>query len=141
MKKSFSKLLAVTAMLLSMTVFAFTGCGSKASSTTDWVNQDEMQQVVKTMSDSQSDMSIALIAVDDKTVSFQFTFTEQLDIPDEATQDLLVDTFDQQMAAQESVFIEMRDQLVKDTKIDDVVLRIEYLNADGSVIYSKDYTK
>ncbi|NLL78225.1 MAG: DUF4854 domain-containing protein [Clostridiales bacterium] len=126
-------------MLISTMAFALTGCG-KATSTTDWVNQKEIQAMVKTMSDSQSDMSIALVAVDDKTVSFQFTFADQLDIPDEDTKAMIVEAFDQQIAAQESVFTEMRDQLVKDTKIDDVVLRIEYLNADGSEIYSKDFT-
>ena len=139
MKKSISRIVAVTAMLVSMAAFALTGCG-KTSTTTDWVAQKEVQTMVQTMSDSQTDMSIALVAVDDKTVSFQFTFAEQLDIPDDATKALITETFDQQIAAQESVFTEMRDQLVKDTKIEDVVLRIEYLNADGSEIYAKDFT-
>lgn len=136
MKKSISRFVAVTIMLVSM-LSVLTGCGAKTTS--DWVGQKEVQAMVQTMSDSQTDMSIALVAVDDKTVSFQFTFAEQLDIPDDDTKALITEAFEQQIAAQESVFTEMRDQLVKDTKIEDVVLRIEYLNADGSEIYVKDF--
>lgn len=139
MKKTISRFIAVTVMLVSMTAFALSGCGSKTATTADWVNQKEVQTMVQTMSDSQTDMSIAIVAADEKTVSMRFTFAEQLDLPDDETKALITEAFDQQIAAQESTFTDLRDQLAKDTKIDDVVLRIEYLNADGSEIYVKDF--
>lgn len=140
MKKSISRFIAVTVMLVSMAAFALSGCGTKAATTADWVGQEEIQTMVQTMSDSQTDMSISLVAVDEKTVSFQFTFAQQLDIPDDDTKAMITEAFEQQITAQESVFTDMRTQLVDDTKIEDVVLRIEYLNADGSQIYAKDFT-
>ena len=133
MKKGFSKVLAVSALLVSM-MMAFTGCGS-GKTTQEWVNAPANQQVVSSM--SSADMKIDLVAVDDKTVSFQFKFTDQLDI-DADMQDAITASFDQQIDAQASVFEEMRDELVSETKINDVVLRIEYLNSVGSQIYNRD---
>lgn len=136
MKKRFSKVLAVSALLVSMMTFAFTGCGG-GKTTAEWVSQDEVQTMVSTMSND--DLSIQVVAVDDKTVAFQFTFTEQLPIESDDDLTQIAGMFDEQISAQESVFTDMRDQLVKETKINDVVLRIEYLNADGTQLYVKDY--
>lgn len=136
MKKGFSKVLAVSALLISMMTFAFTGCGS-GKTTQEWVNDDEVQSLVTEM--STPELKINVVAVDDKTVSFQFKFTDQLPIENDEDKATIGAMFDEQITAQESVFTDMRKSLVSDTKIDDVVLRIEYLNADGSDIYTRDF--
>lgn len=103
-----------------------------------WVNDSENQALVSSM--STSEMAIFLVAPNSKTVSFQFKFKQQIDLSGvgQAEINQMLDT---EFNAQIGIFAEMRDVIADDTQIDDVVLRIEYLNADGSLIYSRDFTK
>lgn len=112
-----------------------------ASKLDGWVNSSEMQDAMKAMSDSQEGMSISLSAADDKTVVFSFTFTEQLPVADDEEKAAVAKLFEEAMSLQQDTFIEMRDELVAETGINDVVVRIEYINADGTILYAIDYTK
>lgn len=106
-----------------------------------FVETPEIQEAMASVSESQDDMSIELKVEGDDTVVMSLSYKEQLDLSDESSKEIMLSVFESQMAAQESMFTEMRDQIVEETGMDDVIVRIEYLNADGSEIYSQEYTK
>ena len=114
---------------------------AEASALEAWVESDEMQAAIQALASSQTDMNVDLYAADANTAVFSFTFAEQIPLDSDEDKELIVSVFEDQMAAQETVFKQMREQLVTETGMEDAVVRIEYLNADGSVIYSVDYTK
>lgn len=116
-----------------------TEAAAGASTVEDWVNSEEIQAALQVLSDSQEGMKVNIYAADDKTVAFSFTYDEQVEIANDEEMAMLTDIFEQAMTQQEAVFVQMRDQLVSETGMDDVVLRIEYLNADGTVLYDVDY--
>ena len=112
---------------------------SEGQSLEEWVNDDMLQSIISSM--SSSEMKIYVEAVDDRTIAFRFQYKDQIPIENSRDRTTFKELFDSAIDSQKSVFIDMRDSIAEETGIKNLVMRIEYLNADGSVIYSRDFTK
>ena len=136
MKKLVKKLVvlaAVAAMGLSMIA-----CGKKYSSVADYVKSDEVKQVLtetRNMLDG-TGMSIDIKADGDKMVySYKYDSIEKADLADAQ-----ISALESGVEAEAATFQETADELKKLVKADSPSVVLEYVDANGEVIYSKEFT-
>ena len=136
MKKLVKKLVvlaAVAAMGLSMIA-----CGKKYSSVADYVKSDEVKQVLtetRNMLDG-TGMSIDIKADGDKMVySYKYDSIEKADLADAQ-----ISTLESGVEAEAATFQETADELKKLVKADSPSVVLEYVDANGEVIYSREFT-
>lgn len=160
MKKKFVKL-AACATLMAM-VLSFSGCGSsdsdkkdndvkqtedvessskddasddKYSSVADYVSSDEVQGTLETLKGSAegSGLTIDIRADGNKMVySYQYTDIENAEG--------MADALKEGIAQQASTFQTSANAIKDYVDIDDATLVIEYVDKNGAVIYSEEFT-
>lgn len=135
MNKKLSKVLALC--LVVVMAFSITAC-KKANTLADWVKSDEVTTVVDSLSGTAEGMTIEFKADGEDVLVMSYTYEEQVDLSDEETKKAVEAYFEQALTAQSSTFTNMRDQINEQYKLNVKTIRIEYLNADGSVIYTQD---
>lgn len=133
MKKKLSKVLAIC--LVVIMALSITAC-SKSTTLADWVKSDEVTTLVDSM--ATDGMKIEFKADGEDVLVMCYTYEEQIDLSDEETKNTVVEYFDQALDAQTSTFTNMRDEINKEYKLNVKTVRIQYVNADGTEIYSKD---
>ena len=131
MKKFLSATLVIS-LLLSMMVL-FTACGEPAT-LEEYMNKDgEVQQSIESMGES-SNMDIS---VEGNTITYTYKYAQTYDssvIPSMAK------TMESTMNNMSSTFEKVAENLEEQTEIDDITVRVVYLNGDGTEIYSQNFT-
>ncbi len=110
---------------------------SEAISLADFLNSDEIKEA--TESASSDEYTCTMYADGDNVMVMSYTFTQQLDLSNASVKDQMAQTIDDGLEAQASVFTELRDTYREELSIPNMVLRIEYLNNDGTEIFTKDF--
>lgn len=124
-------LLLVT--ILAMT-FGLVACGGN-NSLEDYINSEEVQSQLSTLEKSLegSGMNIKISAKDNKMI---YTYTyDNMEKSDELTE-----KHEQAMAAQDSKFQATADKIKSEAGVDSASVVIEYVDKNGEMIYTKEYT-
>ena len=136
MKKLVKKIVllaTVAAMGLSMIA-----CGKKYSSVADYVKSDEVQQVLTDTRDmlDGTGMSIDIKADGDKMVyTYKYDGLEKADLSDAQ-----ISTLESGVEAEADTFQDTADELKKLVKADSPSVVLEYVDTNGEVIYSREFT-
>ena len=101
----------------------------------EWTESDECIQFLEMMNEGMADQGVTIFfEVDGDVISLVYQYDEQIEVADNA-EEAIGQLFDSNATLFESV----RDELIDETGNKNTVLRIEYRNADDSVIYSQDF--
>lgn len=141
MKKRISKFFAVSmilAMTLSIAVLSTSCGGTKTLENYVDSNKDVKQQLVDVGAQTSTDQLKSEVLVKENTLTYKFTYT---DTYTKQQADQMVAFFEKSMESVSSVYEGVRDDLSKQSEIEDVVVKITYLNGDGSEIYSTTFEK
>lgn len=155
MKKKILNVLLLAAVITTM-MFSVTACGSKTNdaqntaadadgkkddasdgqmSLQEWTESDECIQFLEMMNEGMADQGVSIFfEVDGDVIALVYKYDEQIEVADNA-EEAIGQLFDSNATLFESV----RDELIDETGNQNTVLRIEYRNADDSVIYSQDF--
>lgn len=118
---------------------AETSAGTQtASSLEEWLETDDVKTMVDTMDKAVNGLKIEMVADGKDVLVLRYTYEDQVDIADEAAKQKMVEYFDQQIEAQKSNFTPMFNTVEQQTGLKLSKLRIEYVNADGTEIYSTE---
>lgn len=141
-------------MILAMT-FSMAACGSKESTTNDisqtsqstsgksgqyssveeYVNSEEVQSQLSSLEKSLegSGMKIKVTAKDNKMI-YNYTY-DNMEKSDE-----LAEQLEEAMQAQDSTFQATADGIKSEVGVDSAIVVIEYVDKNGEMIYTKEYT-
>ena len=101
----------------------------------EWTESDECIQFLEMMNEGMADQGVKVFfEVDGDVIALVYQYDEQIEVADDA-EEAIGQLFDSNATLFESV----RDELIDETGNENTVLRIEYRNADDSVIYSQDF--
>ena len=101
----------------------------------EWTESDECIQFLEMMNEGMADQGVKVFfEVDGDVIALVYQYDEQIDVADNA-EEAMGELFD----SNASLFESVRDELIDETGNENTVLRIEYRNADDSVIYSQDF--
>ena len=163
MKKNLLKLMALTfAVSLSL---SFAGCGSKNAANTSipaetpetstaesqtqeseetgatkleqWLAEPEAQQLAEESSDET--YTVELLSENGNILVLRYTYTEQLDLSDDSVKQVVLEYIDSALDSNSVIFTTMLEALRTEIGMDDLALRIEFVNADDSVIGTKTF--
>ena len=135
MKMKLTKALA--SCLVVIMACSITAC-SKKTTLAEWVKSDEVKTVIDSIASSAEGMKIEFKADGEDVLVMSYTYEEQLDLSDEEAKKTVEEYFDSALEQQASTFTNMRDEINKEYKLNVKTIRIEYINADGTMIFSKD---
>lgn len=133
MKKIISMILS-SVLLLTM-VLSLTACGnSKFGSISDFVNSDEFQQQLDAaMSSTEgSGLNLEITGEDNKLI---YSYTYQEEMPAEAAEQLQA-----ALEAQASTLEGIASELKNAVNVENPVVVVEYLNPNGSVLCSMEFS-
>lgn len=128
----------LVAVVLSLVMaLSIAACGGKAGNVQDYLNKPEVKSQLDALIDSMKDagMNMTVTGEDNKLI-YTYTFETQLDDADGTISAGL----EEGMKAQESTFKNIAKSLKDEIKVKDPVVVIKYLNADGSELYTVEYT-
>ncbi len=141
MKRNISTMLA--ALMVLVMGLAMIGCGSKPT-LDEWYsqNQSEFQTMLDQANASveSTGISMDIVVEDSNVLVYKYTMTEAFPT-DEDSLNALKTTADSQFDSYETQFSELTDQLQSETSTEGIVIRMVFLNPDGTELYSRDYTK
>ena len=101
----------------------------------EWTESDECVQFLEMMNEGMADQGVSIFfEVDGDVIAMVYQYDDQIEVADNA-EEAISQLFDSNATLFESV----RDELIDETGNENTVLRIEYRNADDSVIYSQDF--
>ncbi len=134
MNKKESKILALVlmlAMVLSVSMF-MTSCNSEPSTLEEYVAQDdELKEQLDQFAESQEGMTIE---IKENQIIYTYTFAQQLD---EDIVEASQEQIESSMSSFASTFENIASSCEEETKIKGVTVKVNYLNKDGSEIWSK----
>lgn len=139
MKKQLSFVLA--SLMVLVMAFAMAGCGKP--NLEDWYADNK--ETFTTMTDAvnaQADTNgctVEVVVEDSNVLVFRYILTEAFDTSDTEAMDYLTSLYDENFEAYSSTFTEMSNQIADETSTENVVLRLEAVNPDGTLLYSKDF--
>lgn len=137
------KKMLVVALFTAMTM-AFGGCGSKPASQvlSEWVESDEVSSFEDTINSAFAGQGIhaEFSSEGDDILVFSCIYDEQVDLS-EVTQEQIDEAFSTQLSAMSASITPLFDSFKAETGLDLSCIRVNYINADESVIYSQDFTK
>lgn len=106
-----------------------------AMSLEEWAESDTCTQFIDMMNEGMADQGVSIFFdVDGDVIALVYQYDEQIEVADGAEESM-----GQLFDSNASTFEMLRDEIIDETGNDNAVLRIEYRNADDSVIYSKDF--
>lgn len=101
----------------------------------EWTESEECKQFLDMMNEGMADQGVTvLFEVDGDVISLVYQYNEQIEVADNA-EEAMAELF----SSNASLFEAVRDELISETGNENTVLRIEYRNADDSVVYSQDF--
>lgn len=108
---------------------------SKGMSLQEWLDQgsnaSDMDSVVKELS---SDELAVSYKVDGDTFVLVYTFSDTVEIDDAGKASM-----ESEFEAQSAVFENMRDALIEETDNQNIKIRMEYINGDGSELFTYEF--
>ena len=113
------------------------GSSGESNLLEELVADPSMQKMAEQMSTEQ--YTAELLAENGNILIYRFTLVEQLDLSDESTKKTFVDALNSGLDSFTSTYESIRDSLRSELEMDDLVIRIEYFNADGSEIVTRDF--
>lgn len=134
MKKIVSRILAVG--MAAVMALSLASCGKK--SIEDYVASDEVQEQLESIRSSMasSGIDVDVIGEDNKLI-YEYTYGEQFE---EEQVEAVAEQLESAMNAQASTFENVAASLKEATDVKDPIVEVRYLNADGSEIYSQEFT-
>lgn len=128
----------LAAVVLSLVMaLSIAACGGKAGSVQDYLDKPEVKsQLDAALSALEGTGMNMTVSGEDNKLIYTYTFETQLDDADGTISAGL----EEGMKAQESTFKNIAKSLKDEIKVKDPVVVIKYLNADGSEIYTVEYT-
>ena len=133
MKQKVSRVI-VMALLLAMTL-AVVGCGKKYDSVDDLVASDEMQSEMEEFKTTPNGSLMNLeIKADGEKIIYAYTLNQQVD------PEALVESLEAALDEQKDAFSQAAKALKKEVKADNLSVIVQYLNNDGTEIYSREFT-
>jgi hypothetical protein len=135
MKKMVSRILAVG--MAAVMALSLASCG-KEKTIEDYVASDEIQEQLESVKSSMasSGIDVDVIGEDNKLI-YVYTYSDQFD---EDAVDALAEQLESAMSAQASTFEDVAASLKEETDVEDPIVEVRYVNADGSEIYSQEFT-
>lgn len=133
MKKLLKSL--VTIAVIGTMALCVAGC-KPYKSVEDYVNSDIIQSEVESTNENSDDIKMEITAEGDALV-YQYTYSET--ITDEEELAFCQETFESELSANESTFVDIADSLYDVADVKDPSVIVRYLNADGSVIYETEF--
>ena len=101
----------------------------------EWTESDECIQFLDMMNEGMEEQGVKVFfEVDGDVISLVYQYNEQIEVADDAEE-----AMSQLFTSNASLFESVRDELIDETGNENTVLRLEYRNADDSVIYSQDF--
>lgn len=101
----------------------------------EWTESEECKQFLDMMNEGMADQGVTvLFEVNGDVISLVYQYNEQIEVADNA-EEAMAELF----SSNASLFEAVRDELISETGNENTVLRIEYRNADDSVVYSQDF--
>lgn len=101
----------------------------------EWTESDECKQFLDMMNEGMADQGVKVFfEVDGDVISLVYQYDEQIEVADNAEE-----AMSELFTSNTTLFESVRDELINETGNENTVLRIEYRNADDSVIYSQDF--
>ncbi|MBU9735166.1 DUF4854 domain-containing protein [Diplocloster agilis] len=132
MKQKVSRII-VMALILAMTL-TVVGCGKKFDNLDEFVASDEMQTELETVKESLAGSGMSVdIKADGEKLIYAYTLDQQVDPTG------MAESLEAAMDQQKDAFIQVAEELKKEVKVDNPVVVVQYLNNDGSEIFSKEY--
>lgn len=117
-------------------LLALAGCGKPKTLTLEEKvkNDSELQKQI----DQAAESSDTDVTVKDNTIYFKYTFEK--DEVTEETKDTIKEYLVIAMEGYESTFTDLVKEAEDSSKIDGVKLNVQYLTADGEVLYEKEFS-
>lgn len=135
MKKISIKLMAVLACVLMVMSFASCGGNGKFASVADYVNSDIVQNQLESMMDTVDSMGMDIkVYGEDNKLVYEYKFDTQMD-----NVDAMAAALDSSLESQASTFEGVANSMKEVVNVDNPVVKVVYLNADGSEIFSKEF--
>lgn len=114
-----------------------TGSSEDVNMLEELVANPYMQQMAEQM--STDEYKAELLSENGNVLIYRYTLVEQLDLSDESINELFINTVNSGLDSLVSTYQSTLDELRSELGMDDLVIRIEYLNADGTVIFTRDF--
>lgn len=139
MKKKLSFVLA--SLMVLVMALAMAGCGKP--NLEDWYADNK--ETFATMTDAvnaQADTNgctVEVVVEDGNALVFRYTLTETFDTSDAEAMDYLTSIYDTYFDSYSATFTEVAEQLANETSTENIVLRLEAVNPDGTLLYSRDF--
>lgn len=111
---------------------SLTACGSKYASIADYVASDEAQKAVEVLNNLEG-LEIKLKADGNKMI-YEYKYTSI------AKQAGMEEELKKGLAEQKSTFVQAANDLKKQVKVDNPVVTVTYLDKNGDLIYSEDFS-
>ena len=111
---------------------------SQAITIEDYIASDEIQEQLESVKSSlvSSGIDVDVIGEDNKLI-YVYTYSDQFD---EDAVDALAEQLESAMSTQASTFEDVAASLKEKTDVEDPIVEVRYVNADGSEIYSQEFT-
>lgn len=114
-------------------LFALTACG-KYDTVEEWVKSEKVQKEFDEMLADLDDSSMKMeILGEENKLIYSYTFLEE--VPEGMGEQLGI-----ALNEQASTFEEVAEALKEEVDVDNPIVVVEYLNSDGSEIYSQEFT-
>lgn len=123
----------LTLCITACALFALTACG-KYDTVEEWVKSEKVQKEFDEMLADLDDSSMKMeILGEENKLIYSYTFLEE--VPEGMGEQLGI-----ALNEQASTFEEVAEALKEEVDVDNPIVVVEYLNSDGSEIYSQEFT-
>lgn len=102
-----------------------------------WLADPAAQQLAEESSDDA--YKVELLSENGNILVLRYTYTEQLDLSDKSVKQVVLEYINTALDNNSFIFTSMLESLRTEIEMDDLALRIEFVNADGSEIASKTF--
>lgn len=126
---------AAAFILTFLMVISLVACSGKNPTVQDYLEQPEVKSQIETLCDQMANSGIDVkVTGEDNKLIYTYTFDVQVDDVEQAKSAL-----EAGLASQEATFTNIAKTLKEEVKINDPIVVLEYLNADGSEILVQEF--
>ena len=137
--KSTKKIVTLLALVL-VAVVIFTGCSSKFSSVGEYLADASVQAELDKEFAALEGTGVSMeVYADGNTLVYDCKYDVQLEISDEMLHEALVAALEQALEETKDTYIDIAAKLHEVVDAEDITVRVIYLNADGTELYSRDF--
>lgn len=131
MKKKTLVISFILVLMLAMSML-LAGCGGGPANLEEYINNnEELAQEIESYSTAGMDIDVS-----ENTLTYTYKYSQ---VFDEATAALMTSSLEDAMSSMDSTFESVRDTLVEETGISEIVVKIVYTDGNDTVLYEKAY--